>query len=65
MVRLRFNGAASSSYWLFDDRDVGAVVFNAEFVRSLERVEPAGVAALGKGVFVCEPVCEPPKYWTW
>lgn len=32
-----------SSYWLFDESDVGAVVCSAEFVRSLEMVEPAGV----------------------
>lgn len=33
-----------SSYWLLEEREVGAVVLMAEFVRSvLDMVEPEGV----------------------
>jgi hypothetical protein len=47
VVRFRLSGKAGSSYWPLDDKDVGAVVFMAELVRSVELVPPFGV-------FVCD-----------
>lgn len=53
VARFRFSGADASSYWPFDDSEVGAVVCIAEFVRSPESVEPIGVV-FWRGVFPCE-----------
>lgn len=52
MVRLRLSGAGGSSYWLWDDNEVGAVVW-MELVRSVdERVDAVDVVAFCRGVFV-------------
>lgn len=54
-VLLRLTGTWTSSYWLFDESDVGAVL-RAELVRSLlERVEPVGVE-VWCGVLFWEPM---------
>lgn len=52
MVCFCLSGSVGFLYWLFDDSDVGVVVFIVEFVWLLELV-------LLFGVFVCD------RYWIW